>query len=485
MPNNLPAEGPIGVQAAGLDFWMAAVTKQCDEVRRDFDPTSVHDLRVALRRCRSIANGFMALDPDPAWKQMKAESKWLFRQLGTLRDMQVMLAWVHRLSPEPDLVSAKLQSYMEPLEQQNRQEAAAAVSSFNKKKWAAWRRLLSPRTRTIPLEGIVFQHLALERWMDLKAFHRQALHNRSQAAYHRVRLALKKFRYTVENFLPSRHQRWGPELRELQDLLGEMHDLYVLWRTALAIQAVPANEKYNPWRQRLMNAIEDRRRQYHAKMTGRESRLFAWREDLPKPEQTRDAALAHFRAWASFRDPDIFRSEHVAKLSLQIYDGLSSMHLAGEEAKRERDILEAAAFSRTVGFIGDQKRYQKSSCRMIRKIAVPAGLDSDTLQQVALVVRFHRGALPRPDQKALSGISSRQFASITLLSGILRLADAFDRLHGTRVNKLRLDRSGDTLFITAPGYSGSDISAERLAGARHLLESACRLPVLIRGHVHS
>ena len=483
MPNNLPIKGPTGIQSAGLDFWMAAVTRRCDEARRSFDPAAVHDLRVALRRCRSIADGFMAFDPHPAWKQMKAESRWLFRQLGALRDTQVMLEWVQRLSPIPDDTAMALKSYLEDLEGRHCRDAESAILDFNSKKWTAWRRQLSPRTRNLPMEGVIFQHLALERWLDLRELHRLALRDRSQAAYHRVRIALKKFRYTVENFLPSCRERWEPELKEIQDLLGEMHDLNVLWRTAVTLHAIHTENARRQWHRQILKESRDRLEHYRAKMVGKTSRLLTWREELPGPDQLQSAALARLRAWSFFRDPDVFRSEHVSKLSLQIYDGLENLGLVqGKEMPEERCMLETAAFARMVGIIEGQKKYQTSSYRLIRKLKFIAGLDSEAIQQIALVVRFHRGSLPRSDQKAMSSISNQQLASVVMLSGVLRLADAFDRLHGMRINRLYLDRQGNTLFITAPGYSGSDISAEKLAGARHLLESACRMPILIRGH---
>ncbi len=55
------------------------------------------------------------------------------------------------------------------------------------------------------------------------------LRNRSAVAYHQLRIGIKRFRYTVENFLPERHQQWSRDLRDLQDALGEVHDFDVLW----------------------------------------------------------------------------------------------------------------------------------------------------------------------------------------------------------------------------------------------------------------
>jgi CHAD domain-containing protein len=481
MPTDPTTVVSKGSQPAGLDFWMASVTRECDHVRQDFAPTPVHDLRVALRRCRSIADGFRTLDPHPAWKLMKDESKWLFQQLGALRDTQVMAEWVQRLAPVPDETCFILRGYLQEQENRHRDDAATAVRNFNKRKWTAWARVLGRRTRNVPVESIAFQHLALERWVDVHALHHQALRNRSQASYHRVRLALKKFRYTVENFLPSRHERWGSELRELQDLLGELHDLDVLWRTAVTIKAIPTEQARREWRRRILDESSQRLARYREKMLGKSSLLLAWRAELPGAEQIKDAALARLRVWSSFRDPDVFHAEHVAMLALQVYDGLASLHLLpANESPDGRRMLEAAALAHAVGFEENQKKYQMASYRRLRKLKPLIGLNAETLRQIALIVRFHRGSLPRPEEKALSGVTDQQRTILTVLSGILRLADAIDRLHGSRIDQLRLERPGEILYITAPGYSENDASAEGLAAARHLLEITCRLPILIR-----
>src|ERR1019366_10438150 len=70
--------------------------------------------------------------------------------------------------------------------------------------------------------------LARESWEVVQETHRRAQKNRSRIAYHRLRVELKKFRYAVENFLPSMYPGWAPDLKFLQDLLGEIHDLDVL-----------------------------------------------------------------------------------------------------------------------------------------------------------------------------------------------------------------------------------------------------------------
>jgi CHAD domain-containing protein len=79
-------------KTTGLRYWMLRVLDECDHCAADFAADPVHDLRVALRRCRSMADGLMAIDPDPDWKAMKKAGKRLFLSLGELRDVQIMMA---------------------------------------------------------------------------------------------------------------------------------------------------------------------------------------------------------------------------------------------------------------------------------------------------------------------------------------------------------------------------------------------------------
>src|SRR5260370_23196655 len=86
----------------GLPFGMDRVIKELETVRSSPDADAVHDLRVAIRRCRSVAAVMEEVDPDPAWPAMRKVARKLFRGLGALRDAQVMNDWVRKLAPETD-----------------------------------------------------------------------------------------------------------------------------------------------------------------------------------------------------------------------------------------------------------------------------------------------------------------------------------------------------------------------------------------------
>src|ERR1700756_2088679 len=96
----------------GLTYWMERVLKELEEVRTSPEADTVHDLRVALRRCRSLATVMEEVDPDPAWPEMRRVGRKLFRQLGELRDTQVLEEWAGKLGSENDALRERLLAHL-------------------------------------------------------------------------------------------------------------------------------------------------------------------------------------------------------------------------------------------------------------------------------------------------------------------------------------------------------------------------------------
>jgi hypothetical protein len=65
------------------------------------------------------------------------------------------------------------------------------------------------------------------------------------------------------------------------------------------------------------------------------------------------------------------------------------------------------------------------------------------------------------------------------MAGILRLACACDRQHDNQIRRMHVESSNPVLTVRAEGYAETTALAEHLAAARHLLEMACRRPVLV------
>jgi CHAD domain-containing protein/HD superfamily phosphodiesterase len=460
---------------ASLALWMERVLEECDRAGVDLAPEPVHDLRVALRRCRSMADGLCMMDPHPAWKDMKKAGKRLFSQLGELRDVQVMEEWVHRLGGPDDLVTRTLLQFLAGREAQLKQQAALAVREFDRKQWRRWITFLPRRTARIRTGSALFKHLALERWTEAYELHHRALRNRSQLAFHQLRIGLKRFRYIVENFLPEQHALWSNDLKELQDLLGEVHDLDVLWATAQQVNAFPHAESRSGWHSRVVEERTRRIEQYRGKMLGKTSLWQVWRAELPVGKQIESTALSRLKLWASLLDPDFKHSMHVARLALQLYDGLQ-----GPANSDQRSILQVAALLHDVGRSTNEKAHHKTAYDLIRKLPPPLSWSGEKMRWVGIVSRYHRGALPQVGQKTLAGLTPGQRQDILRLAGILRLANAFDFERNGRVHHLEFHDHNGFLTIAAQGYSARDRMAEKVAAARHLLETVSRRPVMVK-----
>jgi CHAD domain-containing protein len=478
---------------SGLAFWMQRVLEECDRASVAFEPDPVHDLRVALRRCTSLADGIAAIDPDPAWKEMKKAGKRLFRRLGELRDVHVMQEWVHQLDSPGDPVTAPLLQSIAAREIPLQQEAMQALAEFDRKQWLRWSRSLPRRMAKFRPGSLIFRHLALERWTAAHRMHRQALRSGSSAPFHRLRIGIKRFRYIVENFLPEQDAAWSDDLKHMQDLLGEVHDLDVLWPAAVQANVFPDENARLRWRNQISQARVERIEIYRKKMlckggsdeesTGGDSPWLVWRSQLPDRKQTEAAALLRLQLWASLLDPNFKHSRHVAQLTLQLYDGLNTIGNAPNSPAKERLILRVAALVHDVGRSDKEKGHHKTTYRMIRRLSPPLGWSAQDLLTAGAIARYHRGVLPRAGQRALRGLSLKQRQDIARLAAILRLANAFDSARDSRIKRLRVktgEAGNKILLIEAQGYSARDGQAEAIAAARHLLETVYRRPVMVK-----
>lgn len=464
---------------SGLAHWMERVVSECDNVRHDFAADPVHDLRVALRRCRSMADALMMVDPDKSWKRMKAAGRPLFRKLGELRDVQIMAEWVGRLGDPNDLVTQNLLAYTQVQERQLKTVCVTELQSFDLGEWKALAKRLPARSDRLAASGLVFQHLALEAWNHAHNLHRSALRNRSKTSMHSLRIGIKKLRYLTENFLPGLHAQWGDDLKLLQDALGEVHDLDVLWDTAIQQKVFTDAAARIRWRDRLR---EERRRHvdtYRDKMVGERSLWAVWRAALPQGEAVEAGALERLRIWASLLDQDFPHSRRVTVLALQLYDGLTRGLIEQNDA-RARRILHAAAITHNVGTSKHRKNHHKRTSRLIEKLQPPFGWSLEDLRITASVARYHRGALPSLDHRNFAQLTAEHQQLTRFLSGILRLVDVLDRHYDGSVRRVRLQADQGFYVLWAEIRELCPPPSEKVAAARYLLESACDKPILVR-----
>jgi len=476
------ATAPASTQEKrGIRYWMERVVEECERVRSGFAADPVHDLRVALRRCRSMAEGFRAIDPDPTWRKMRKAGKALFSALGELRDVQVLKDWVEKLGAADDPVKDRLSAYCDARERELKVQASAALSGFDTRTWLRWAHTLDSRERQLPVGSDIFQVIALEKLEDVVRLNQAALRNRSKVALHALRIGIKRFRYVIENFLPEQDERWAKDLKQLQDVLGEVHDLDVLWATALQIRSFATPEERERWRSAIVRERAERVAVYKQKLVGRTSLLGQWRQGLLSGDSLRRAIARKFQTWAGFMDPDPAHAMRVLRRSLEIYDGLVSCGVTRKVAIHEvdaRELLRIAAITHEVGRAAGKKKRHIRSGRMLERLDTPPGWTADHLRTVGLVARYHRGTLPFA-HPAYARLARAKRHMVALLSGILRLAEAVDSGGRSSVRKIRLERHNGFVVLRAEGYPTTGKRPERIAAGRYLLETACGLPILV------
>ncbi|HUN90316.1 MAG TPA: CHAD domain-containing protein [Terriglobales bacterium] len=469
-------------QERGLEYWMERVIQEADKARRGFEADPVHDLRVAIRRCRSMGDGFRMLDPNPTWQKMRKAGKAVFSALGELRDVQVQMEWLDKLSQPGDPVHNKLMAYFQHREAELKQAASIALANFDTAQWLQWAKELGEAAARIPIGGDIFQVIALERWNDARELHRVAMRNRSKVALHQVRIGIKKFRYIVENFLPALHEAWIRDMKGIQDLLGEIHDLDVLTETALRIRAYDDLAQRTRWRSAITAERSKRLDKYRSRMIGRESLWMIWRSGLPSGEALRKAILKKFELWSSLRDPDRLHTEAVLELSLQLFDFYVAERLlkaAEIQGVTQRDLLTVAVLGHEAGRLKSGSHHKKV-VKIFDQLDVPPGWQPFHLHLAGMIARYHRGAPPNEGQKKYAGLRKAARGVVDRLAGVIRLADSIERQRDLAAREVNIARNNGNILITAAGVHDRTRQAERIAAARHLLESTCGVPILVR-----
>jgi exopolyphosphatase/guanosine-5'-triphosphate,3'-diphosphate pyrophosphatase len=154
---------------------------------------------------------------------------------------------------------------------------------------------------------------------------------------------------------------------------------------------------------------------------------------------------------------DEAHGRQTAKLALQIFDHLQSEH--GLDAHR-RLLLEVAALVHDIGRFVNARDHHRHSEYVVANSEI-FGLHENELNVVSNVVRFHRSSPPNKSHICFMGLSTEDRIVVTKLAAILRIADALDRGHQSRIRKIELESFGDELSIRC--HPHGDLAGERMA----------------------
>jgi len=496
MPN--PAHGPASENAqVPLPRDSSGTTnRSAPESAQTPSPANeeaVHDLRVSIRRCRSIASVMEEVDPDPAWEEMRRAAKKMFKSLGGLRDAQVMEEWVEKLAPAEDPIAAQMRADFAKHEPQLFEQALYAARKFDEPDWRRLSRTLRKRSRIVPEGGLAAECLAFERFEDAKAQHARALRTENAKTWHMLRITVKRFRYTVESLLPLQHASWSQNLKLIQDLLGDIHDLDVLSEHIARVKitdprtdAAMTRAARRTWQEVIHRERTARVEKYRHLMLGDASLWSVWRHALPHGERLLEASIARLRATSRAADCDRRRSNRNAGAAKAIFDGLRRAQAANIFSdEHARQYLYSAAILQNVSSENSRKSReskspQKSAYKFLSALTRPLGFSPEDWSVLLATVRYHRGPEPSVNDSVFSKLSADQQQTVRALAGILRLSGAL-RKSGVEIkSRLRADHTPEAILLRVPNLPDTVESAKRLAAAKHLLEIYLTKPLVLR-----
>lgn len=209
------------------------------------DPEGVHQLRVALRRLRSVLSLFRPVLGEDDRARLNGELRWLLGELGPARDRDVLegellppLVDAEGLEPELAALRAVLAERRPALAA--RVEAAlagrrAAELVLDLLAWLELERFraAAPEPAQAALDGPIgpFAAATLERrWRKARKLGRR-FDELDPPGRHALRIALKKLRYGVDClgslWDDEATRRFAGRLAELQDRLGHLNDVAV------------------------------------------------------------------------------------------------------------------------------------------------------------------------------------------------------------------------------------------------------------------
>jgi CHAD domain-containing protein len=226
------AAGAAEVKAT-LERQLALILAHDPAVRLGDDSEDVHQLRVATRRFRAVLRAARPFFTDGRAEGVRAELRWLADLLGSVRDLDVLIERTREeragLDPSEQAGTAHL---VDLLVAEREAARARLVTAMRTKRYM---RLLGRLEELVdrPLVGdedMRVGKLARSEFKKLSKAASALTEEATDAELHRIRVRVKRARYTAELAEPAvgkRATRFIRRAKRVQDVAGELQDAVV------------------------------------------------------------------------------------------------------------------------------------------------------------------------------------------------------------------------------------------------------------------
>jgi exopolyphosphatase/guanosine-5'-triphosphate,3'-diphosphate pyrophosphatase len=201
--------------------------------------------------------------------------------------------------------------------------------------------------------------------------------------------------------------------------------------------------------------------------------LAALGQPIPTAVEPEDLRRRQVRQLAE-RSESVYRhNQQTARLAVRLFDVTASLHGLGT---REREWLEYASLLHDIGYSIHYKGHHKHAYYLIANAVLDA-FDQREIEIIAHVARYHRGATPKASHPTLAPLKPWQQRTIRKLAALIRVADALDRTHATRVEEIYCAIRGHKVTLEVLSRYAVDLELEAAREHGRFFEKVfdCRL----------
>lgn len=155
-----------------------------------------------------------------------------------------------------------------------------------------------------------------------------------------------------------------------------------------------------------------------------------------------------------------------AMFAVRLFDETRQLHNLGPE---HRLLLEVAALLHDIGHYVNMTDHHKHTQYLLMASSV-IGLNQSQMAIVSNVARYHRKSFPRPQHDTYRVLSSKDRVIVTKLAALLRLADAMDNEHASKVTDFSVEYKKPKFVVTLKGEGDMLLEKWALANKSALFE---------------
>jgi exopolyphosphatase/guanosine-5'-triphosphate,3'-diphosphate pyrophosphatase len=169
-------------------------------------------------------------------------------------------------------------------------------------------------------------------------------------------------------------------------------------------------------------------------------------------------------------------ARQVAKLADQLFQSLTP---AEELTRHQRTLMLAGALLHDIGYHIAHESHQKHALYLIVNSEL-TGFSEMERSVIANIARYHRGSLPKERHPEYAALNAADRDNVWKLGGIVRLADALDRSHDSRITEIGCKVTSSEVILdlaSASDCQNEIVEAER---KKELFEGAFERRLVIK-----